>query len=69
MEYDALFKRLLKTFFRFFMELFFPQVAAQIQWGLIEFLDKEEHSNFTPKSPKGATKANHFAAPPTLSPR
>ena len=30
MEYDFLFKRLLKAFFRFFMELFFPQVAAQI---------------------------------------
>ncbi len=44
MEYDALFKRLLKTFFRSFVELFFPEVASQIQWDSIEFLDKEEQS-------------------------
>ena len=44
MEYDVLFKRLLKTFFRFFMELFFPKIASQLQWESIEFLDKEEHS-------------------------
>lgn len=44
MEYDVLFKQLLKTFFRPFMELFFPQVAARIRWDSIEFLDKEEHA-------------------------
>ena len=44
MEYDSSFKRLLKTFFRSFMELFFPQVAERIQWDAIEFLDKEEQS-------------------------
>ena len=42
MEYDSLFKQLLKTFFRSFMELFFPEVAARIQWNSIEFVDKEE---------------------------
>ncbi|MBI1926675.1 hypothetical protein HYR99_20840, partial [Candidatus Poribacteria bacterium] len=44
MEYDSPFKRLLKTFFRSFMELFFPDVAERIKWDSIEFLDKEEQS-------------------------
>jgi hypothetical protein len=47
MQYDQLFKRLLKTFFRFFIELFFPEVFAQIRWDAIEFLDKEEQAQDT----------------------
>ena len=44
MEYDSLFKQLLKGFFQSFMELFYPHVAQRIQWESIEFLDAEEHS-------------------------
>ena len=44
MEYDSLFKQLLKTFFQSFMELFFPEETQRIQWESIEFLDTEEHA-------------------------
>ena len=44
MEYDSLFKQLLKTFFQSFMELFFPKEAQRIQWESIEFLDTEEQA-------------------------
>ena len=44
MEYDSLFKQLLRTFFQSFMKLFFPDVEQRVQWGSIEFLDTEEHS-------------------------
>ena len=44
MEYDSLFKQLLKTFFQSFMELFFPEETQHIQWESIEFLDTEEHA-------------------------
>ncbi len=44
MEYDSLFKQLLKAFFQYFMELMFPNEAQRIQWELIEFLDTEEHA-------------------------
>jgi hypothetical protein len=44
MEYDSLFKQLLKGFFQYFMELMFPNEAQRIQWESIEFLDTEEHA-------------------------
>lgn len=40
-DHDALFKRLLKTFFLEFLELFLPNVAAYVEPATIEFLDKE----------------------------
>ena len=44
MEYDSLFKQLLKTFFQAFMELLFPKEAQRILWESIEFLNTEEHA-------------------------
>ncbi len=40
-DHDALFKRLLKTFFIEFLELFLPNVAAYVEPASVEFLDKE----------------------------
>src|SRR5579872_1107318 len=41
MPHDQLFKDLLRTFFREFMELFFPTVAARLDFSHLTFLDKE----------------------------
>src|SRR5271157_1719812 len=41
MDHDRLFKELLTNFFREFIELFLPDVAAYIESGPLEFLDKE----------------------------
>ena len=41
-DHDRRFKRLLSLFFREFLELFWPQFAAEIDWSRgLEFLDKE----------------------------
>ena len=39
--HDRLFKELLTTFFVEFLELFFPKLAAELEPGSLEFLDKE----------------------------
>ena len=41
MRHDALFKEVLRAFFREFMELFFPSVAARLDFDRVTFLDKE----------------------------
>ena len=41
MDHDQLFKELLRAFFREFMELFFPGVAARLDFDRVTFLDKE----------------------------
>ena len=41
MDHDRLFKELLTNFFREFIELFLPDVAAYVEPGPLEFLDKE----------------------------
>ncbi len=41
MAQDQLFKDLLRTFFREFLELFFPDVAARLDFSRVRFLDKE----------------------------
>src|SRR4051794_35121014 len=41
MDHDQIFKELLRTFFREFMELFFPSVAARLDFDRVTFLDKE----------------------------
>jgi hypothetical protein len=41
MSHDQLFKDLLRNFFREFMETFFPDVAARLDFNRITFLDKE----------------------------
>ncbi|MBC8228314.1 hypothetical protein H8E77_02045 [bacterium] len=45
MEYDQLFKNLLKTFFKQFIELFFPEVAPRLDWLEIEFLQQEKFTD------------------------
>ncbi|MCS6861518.1 MAG: DUF4351 domain-containing protein [Abditibacteriales bacterium] len=39
--HDQLFKDLLRAFFREFLELFFPDAAAQLDFSTVTFLDKE----------------------------
>ena len=41
MDHDPLFKQLLQRFFSEFLEMFLPDVAAAIEPGTIEFVDKE----------------------------
>ena len=41
MPFDQLFKELLHTFFREFIELFYPDVAARLDFDRVTFLDKE----------------------------
>ena len=41
MRHDQLFKRVMEKFFRDFLELFFPSVAARLDLGTLSFLDKE----------------------------
>ena len=40
-DHDGLFKKLLRTFFFEFLELFLPEVAAYVEPDSITFLDKE----------------------------
>src|SRR4051794_29077156 len=47
MDHDRLFKQLLRTFFAEFLELFLPEVAAYIEPGSLEFLDKEVFTDLT----------------------
>lgn len=41
MPHDQLFKELLQTFFREFMELFYADVAARLDFSRVTFIDKE----------------------------
>lgn len=40
-DHDGLYKELLRTYFREFMELFFPEAAEMIDFGYVEFLSEE----------------------------
>lgn len=44
-DHDGLFKELLTTFFREFVELFLPEAAAYMDLSCVEFLDKEIFSD------------------------
>ena len=46
-DHDRLFKELLSTFFLEFIELFFPEVYADLDPDAIEFLDKEVFTDVT----------------------
>jgi predicted transposase YdaD len=50
--HDQLFKMLLEKFLKEFLELFFPAVARRLDFGTVEFLDKELPLDFT----KGTTR-------------
>lgn len=41
LDHDQLFKRLIRTFFKEFMELFFPEVAREIDFSHVVFLSEE----------------------------
>ena len=47
MDHDRLFKELLSTFFLEFLQLFLPQVAAQIEPASIHFLPQEYFADLT----------------------
>ena len=47
MDHDRLFKELLTTFFVDFIELFFPDLAANLDRDSVEFLDKEIFTDVT----------------------
>lgn len=40
-EHDSIFKQLIRTFFRYFVELFMPAFSELVVWESVEFLDKE----------------------------
>ena len=46
-DHDRLFKELLTTFFREFVELFAPEVAARVEWPSLRLLDKEVWTDVT----------------------
>jgi predicted transposase/invertase (TIGR01784 family) len=46
-DHDRLFKELLSTFFVEFIELFFPEVHAELDPASVEFLDKEVFTDVT----------------------
>ena len=46
-DHDRIFKELLKTFFLEFVELFLPDVAADLEPDSVEFLDKEVFTDVT----------------------
>jgi hypothetical protein len=46
-DHDQIFKELLTHFFREFVELFFPEVAAYMDRDAVEFLDKEVFTDVT----------------------
>ncbi len=52
MGHDQLFKAILEKFLKDFLELFFPDVAARLDFGTVQFLDKELPMDF----PRGTTR-------------
>ncbi|MDX1935399.1 MAG: DUF4351 domain-containing protein [Capsulimonadales bacterium] len=63
MPHDQLFKELLRAFFREFLELFLPEVAAQLRFDTVRFLEQEVFTDF----PDGeARRADTLAETETL---
>ena len=58
MRHDQLFKKLLENFLKDFLELFFPDVAERLDFGTVQFLDKELTTDF----PRGTTREVDVAA-------
>ena len=46
MGHDQLFKEFLPAFFRNFLELFCPDIAARLDFGTVHFLEKELFTDF-----------------------
>ena len=63
MAHDQLFKELLQAFLREFMELFFPQIAARLDWEQVTFPNTELFTDV----PEGSVRrADTVALVPTL---
>ena len=45
MDHDQLFKTVLQTYFQDFLQLFYPEVAGQVDFQSVHFLDKELFTN------------------------
>lgn len=58
MSHDQLFKELLRAFFREFLELFFPEVAARLDLTQVAFLDRELFTDL----PEGARREPDLVA-------
>jgi predicted transposase/invertase (TIGR01784 family) len=58
MPFDPVFKELLKAFFREFLELFFPEAAARLDFSEVTFLDKELFTHL----PEGALREPDLVA-------
>ena len=58
MPQDQLFKELLRAFFREFLELFYPDVAARLDFGRVTFLDKETFTDL----PEGSRREADLVA-------
>ena len=54
MGHDQRFKEFLQTFMRDFLQLFFPDVERRLDFGNIEFLDKEVFTDFSEGSSRRA---------------
>ena len=52
--HDQLFKELLRLFFREFLELFFPNVALQIDFSSVRYLEQEVFTDFPEGDPRRA---------------
>ena len=46
-DHDRLFKELLESFFADFVEIFFPEAYAAMEWGNIKFLQREIFTDVT----------------------
>ena len=58
MPQDQLFKELLRAFLREFLELFYPDVAARLDFGRVTFLDKETFTDL----PEGSRREADLVA-------
>ncbi len=58
MPTDQLFKELPHSFFREFLELFFPELAARLEFSRVQFLDKELFTDF----PEGSRREPDLVA-------
>ena len=58
MSHDQLFKDFLREFFREFLELFFPHIAARLDFERVTFLDKETFTD----APEGDKRTADLAA-------
>lgn len=45
-DHDQIFKTVIREFFKEFIELFFPKIAAEIDFTKVEFLDKEHFTGY-----------------------